>query len=198
MNVLIIGSGGREHALAWKALQSPLVEKVFVAPGNAGTALEPGLENVAIDVMDFDALQMFAQENSIGLTIVGPEAPLVGGIVNQFESAGLKVFGPRKGAAQLEGSKAFTKDFLARQQIPTANRHWLTSGKKALPLSSRLMVWRQEKALLWPRHCNRQKKPCLTCYPETHLVMRVAVWSLKNFWSVKKPHLLSWSMARMC
>jgi phosphoribosylamine---glycine ligase len=132
MNVLIIGSGGREHALAWKALQSPLVEKVFVAPGNAGTALEPGLENVAIDVMDFDALQVFAQENSIGLTIVGPEAPLVGGIVNQFESAGLKVFGPRKGAAQLEGSKAFTKDFLARQQIPTADYQNFTEIEPAL------------------------------------------------------------------
>jgi phosphoribosylamine---glycine ligase len=132
MNVLIIGSGGREHALAWKALQSPLVKKVFVAPGNAGTALEPGLENVAIDVMDFDALQMFAQENSIGLTIVGPEAPLVGGIVNQFEAAGLKVFGPRKGAAQLEGSKAFTKDFLARQQIPTADYRNFTEVEPAL------------------------------------------------------------------
>lgn len=132
MNVLIIGSGGREHALAWKTLQSPLVNKVFVAPGNAGTALEPGLENVAIDVMDFDALQVFAQANSIGLTIVGPEAPLVGGIVNQFESVGLKVFGPRKGAAQLEGSKAFTKDFLARQQIPTADYQNFTEIEPAL------------------------------------------------------------------
>ena len=132
MNVLIIGSGGREHALAWKALQSPLVEKVFVAPGNAGTAREPGIENVAIDVMNFDALQAFAQDNHIGLTIVGPEAPLVGGIVNQFEAAGLKIFGPRKGAAQLEGSKAFTKDFLARQQIPTAAYQNFTEIEPAL------------------------------------------------------------------
>ncbi|MCY0964269.1 phosphoribosylamine--glycine ligase [Parathalassolituus penaei] len=132
MNVLIIGSGGREHALAWKALQSPLVEKVFVAPGNAGTAREPGIENVAIDVMNFDALQAFAQDNNIGLTIVGPEAPLVGGIVNQFEAAGLKIFGPRKGAAQLEGSKAFTKDFLARQQIPTAAYQNFTEIEPAL------------------------------------------------------------------
>src|SRR5690606_41699008 len=116
MKVLTIGSGGREHALAWKALQSPLVEKVFVAPGNAGTATEAGVENVAIDVMNFDALEAFAKDNGIGLTIVGPEAPLVGGIVNQFEAAGLKIFGPRKGAAQLEGSKAFTKDFLARHK----------------------------------------------------------------------------------
>ncbi len=132
MKVLIIGSGGREHALAWKALQSPLVETVFVAPGNAGTALEPGLENVAIDVMNFDALEAFAKDNGIGLTIVGPEAPLVGGIVNQFEAAGLKIFGPRKGAAQLEGSKAFTKDFLARHKIPTADYQNFTEVEPAL------------------------------------------------------------------
>ena len=110
MKVLIIGAGGREHALAWKALQSPLVEKVFVAPGNAGSALEDNIENVNLDVMDFDGLQAFAQDNNIGLTIVGPEAPLVDGVVDQFEAAGLKIFGPKKGAAQLEGSKAFTKD----------------------------------------------------------------------------------------
>jgi len=132
MKVLVIGSGGREHALAWKALQSPLVEKVFVAPGNAGTAIEDGLENVAIDVMDFDGLQKFAQDNSIGLTIVGPEAPLVGGVVNQFQAAGLKIFGPSEGAAQLEGSKAFTKDFLARQAIPTAEYQNFTEVEPAL------------------------------------------------------------------
>ncbi len=132
MKVLVIGSGGREHALAWKALQSPLVEKVFVAPGNAGTAREAGMENIALDVMDFDGLQKFAEDNAIGLTIVGPEAPLVGGIVNQFEAAGLKIFGPRKGAAQLEGSKAFTKDFLARQQIPTADYQNFTEIEPAL------------------------------------------------------------------
>ncbi|MCD8523704.1 MAG: phosphoribosylamine--glycine ligase [Saccharospirillaceae bacterium] len=132
MKVLVIGSGGREHALAWKALQSPRVEKVFVAPGNAGTAREAGIENVALDVMDFDGLQKFAEDNAIGLTIVGPEAPLVGGIVNQFEAAGLKIFGPRKGAAQLEGSKAFTKDFLARQQIPTADYQNFTEIEPAL------------------------------------------------------------------
>ncbi len=132
MKVLVIGSGGREHALAWKALQSPLVEKVFVAPGNAGTAIEEGLENVAIDVMDFDALQTFAEGNSIGLTIVGPEAPLVGGVVNQFQAAGLKIFGPSAGAAQLEGSKAFTKDFLARHAIPTAEYQNFTEVEPAL------------------------------------------------------------------
>ncbi|APR66197.1 phosphoribosylamine--glycine ligase [Thalassolituus oleivorans] len=132
MQVLIIGSGGREHALAWKALQSPLVDKVFVAPGNAGTAIEPGIENIGIDVMAFDALQAFAQDNNIGLTIVGPEAPLVGGIVDQFQAAGLKIFGPSAGAAQLEGSKAFTKDFLARQNIPTGSYQNFTEVEPAL------------------------------------------------------------------
>lgn len=121
MKVLVIGGGGREHALAWKAAQSNSVSKVFVAPGNAGTALEDKLENVAIAADDIDALKIFAQENKVDLTIVGPEAPLVMGVVNQFEAAGLRCFGPSKGAAQLEGSKAFTKDFLARHQIPTAD-----------------------------------------------------------------------------
>lgn len=120
MNILVIGNGGREHALAWKAAQSNEVETVFVAPGNAGTATEPGLENVAIDALDFPALAEFAKANNVGLTIVGPEAPLVEGVVDYFESQGLAVFGPSKGAAQLEGSKAFTKDFLARHNIPTA------------------------------------------------------------------------------
>ena len=120
MNVLIIGSGGREHALAWKAAQSDKVETVYVAPGNAGTASEPGIENVAIDVMDFAGLADFAGANGVGLTIVGPEAPLVEGVVDFFSERGLRCFGPSKGAAQLEGSKAFTKDFLARHNIPTA------------------------------------------------------------------------------
>ena len=132
MKVLVIGSGGREHALAWKALQSPLVEKVFVAPGNAGTAREENMENVAIDVMAFDELKAFAKDNDIGLTIVGPEAPLVDGLVDQFTAAGLKAFGPSKGAAQLEGSKAFTKDFLARQNIPTADYQNFTEVEPAL------------------------------------------------------------------
>ncbi|MGB1139332.1 MAG: phosphoribosylamine--glycine ligase [Halioglobus sp.] len=119
MNVLVIGSGGREHALAWKAAQSADVDTVFVAPGNAGTAMEEGVKNVAIDVMDFPALADFASQNDVGLTIVGPEAPLVDGVVDYFDSRGLRCFGPGKGAAQLEGSKAFTKDFLARHNIPT-------------------------------------------------------------------------------
>jgi phosphoribosylamine--glycine ligase len=120
MNVLVIGGGGREHALAWKAAQSTQVKTVYVAPGNAGTAREPALENVAIDVMDFAALADFAENNAVALTIVGPEGPLVGGIVDYFQARGLRCFGPSKGAAQLEGSKAFTKDFLARHGIPTA------------------------------------------------------------------------------
>ncbi|RJG47878.1 phosphoribosylamine--glycine ligase [Motilimonas pumila] len=120
MKVLVIGAGGREHALAWKAAQNADVETVFVAPGNAGTALEPKLENVAIGVEDITALVAFAKEQQIALTIVGPEAPLVIGVVDAFREAGLKCFGPTQAAAQLEGSKAFTKDFLARQNIPTA------------------------------------------------------------------------------
>jgi phosphoribosylamine--glycine ligase len=120
MNVLIIGGGGREHALAWKAAQSSRVDTVYVAPGNAGTAMEPGTENVALDVMDFAGLADFAAGNGVELTIVGPEAPLVDGVVDFFEGRGLRCFGPRRGAAQLEGSKAFTKDFLARHDIPTA------------------------------------------------------------------------------
>ncbi|MDA0150393.1 phosphoribosylamine--glycine ligase [Vibrio sp. LaRot3] len=119
MNVLIIGAGGREHALGWKAAQNPNVETVFVAPGNAGTALEPKLENVNIGVEAISELVAFAQEKKIELTIVGPEAPLVIGVVDAFREAGLPIFGPTEAAAQLEGSKAFTKDFLARHDIPT-------------------------------------------------------------------------------
>lgn len=132
MNILIIGSGGREHALAWKAARSPLADRVFVAPGNAGTALEPRLENVSIDVVDLDALADFAATHDVGLTIVGPEAPLVAGIVDKFESRKLRVFGPSQGAAQLEGSKAFTKDFLARHNIPTAAYANFTDVNEAL------------------------------------------------------------------
>ena len=120
MKVLVIGSGGREHALAWKASRCAGVERVFVAPGNAGTARAAGIENVAIGVDDLDGLVAFAREAEIGLTIVGPEAPLVAGVVDRFEAAGLLCFGPSAAAAQLEGSKAFTKDFLARHGIPTA------------------------------------------------------------------------------
>ena len=132
MNVLIIGNGGREHALAWKVRQSPLVTRVFVAPGNAGTATEQGIENVAISATDLNALVDFAKLNDVGLTIVGPEAPLVIGVVDAFRAAGLKIFGPTQAAAQLEGSKAFTKDFLARHQIPTAEYQNFTEVEPAL------------------------------------------------------------------
>ncbi len=132
MNVLIIGNGGREHALAWKVAQSQKVETVFVAPGNAGTNNEAGVENVAIDALDFPALAEFAKNNGVELTIVGPEAPLVEGVVDYFENAGLAIFGPRKEAAQLEGSKAFTKDFLARHNIPTAFYGVFTNEAEAI------------------------------------------------------------------
>ena len=132
MNVLVIGSGGREHALAWKAAQSDDVGTVFVAPGNAGTAIEPNLENLAIAVNDFAALADFAQANEVGLTIVGPEQPLVDGVVDYFQALDLPIFGPSKNAAQLEGSKAFTKDFLERQQIPTADYGKFTDLDEAL------------------------------------------------------------------
>ncbi|MCA6954793.1 phosphoribosylamine--glycine ligase [Pectobacterium polaris] len=132
MNILVIGNGGREHALAWKASQSPLAKRVYVAPGNAGTALEPALTNVDIAATDIPALVAFAQENHIDLTIVGPETPLVLGVVDAFQSAGLKIFGPTQGAAQLEGSKAFTKDFLARHNIPSAEYQNFTEVEPAL------------------------------------------------------------------
>ena len=132
MNILIIGSGGREHALAWKASQSSSVGTVFVAPGNAGTAIEPGLENVPIGVGDFLALAEFAQANDVGLTIVGPEQPLVDGVVDFFKQKQLAIFGPSSGAAQLEGSKSFTKDFLARHQIPTAEYETFNEVEPAL------------------------------------------------------------------
>ncbi|AHK78098.1 phosphoribosylamine--glycine ligase [Ectothiorhodospira haloalkaliphila] len=132
MNVLIIGNGGREHALAWKAAQSPRVKRVFVAPGNAGTAREAKCENTPIDATDIDALLAFAQKQKIQLTIVGPEAPLVAGIVDAFQAEGLPIFGPTRASAQLEGSKAFSKDFLARHHIPTAAYGSFTDLDEAL------------------------------------------------------------------
>lgn len=120
MKVLVVGGGGREHALAWKLAQSPRVDEVLVAPGNAGTAGEPKCRNVAIAAMDIAALISLARAEGVGLTIIGPEGPLVAGIVDAFEAAGLPCFGPRKLAARLEGSKQFTKEFLVRHGIPTA------------------------------------------------------------------------------
>ena len=118
MNILVIGSGGREHALAWKLAQSPKAQKVFVAPGNGGTARDPRLLNVAIT--DVKALADFAEAEKIDLTVVGPEAPLAAGVVDEFRARGLRIFGPTKAAAQLESSKAFAKDFMKRHAIPTA------------------------------------------------------------------------------
>lgn len=132
MKILLIGSGGREHALAWKLAQSSKVEKVIVAPGNAGIALENKVENIAIEADDIQGLLAFAKENQIGLTVVGPEVPLVLGVVDLFADAGLKCFGPTKGAAQLEGSKAFSKDFFARHNIPTAAYGNFTESDKAV------------------------------------------------------------------
>lgn len=132
MNILIIGNGGREHALAWKAAQDPRVTKIFVAPGNAGTATEAKCENVNIGVTELDKLADFAETNQVALTIVGPEAPLVLGVVDTFRARGLAIFGPTAKAAQLEGSKAFTKDFLARHNIPTADYANFTDTEAAL------------------------------------------------------------------
>ncbi len=132
MKILIIGSGGREHALAWKAAQSPSAGQVFVAPGNAGTALESNMQNVAINADDIDGLLTFAQQENIGLTIVGPEVPLVAGVVDRFQQAGLNCFGPTAEAAQLEGSKTFCKDFMARHNIPTADYQTFTKTAPAI------------------------------------------------------------------
>lgn len=132
MKVLVIGGGGREHALAWKLAQSSRVTEVFVAPGNAGTALEANVTNVDLSVSDLDGLVAFAESNAIDYTVVGPEAPLVDGVVDRFEAKGLRCFGPRADCAQLEGSKAFTKEFLKRHNIPTAAYGTFTDVDQAL------------------------------------------------------------------
>jgi phosphoribosylamine---glycine ligase len=128
MKVLIVGGGGREHALAWKCAQSARVDRVFVAPGNAGTALEPKVRNVDIAAGDIPALLEFAVRENVGLTIVGPEAPLVAGIVDRFTAEGQACFGPSRSAARLEGSKAYTKEFLQRHRIPTARYATFTAA----------------------------------------------------------------------
>ncbi|BGI50929.1 MAG: phosphoribosylamine--glycine ligase [Arsenophonus endosymbiont of Ceratovacuna japonica] len=131
MNILIIGNGGREHALAWKAAQSPLASIVYVAPGNAGTALEKKITNINIPITNIIGLVNFAKNNNIDLTIVGPEIPLILGIVDIFKNAGLTIFGPIKNAAKLEGSKSFAKKFLTRHKIPTAIYQSFTNVKDA-------------------------------------------------------------------
>jgi phosphoribosylamine--glycine ligase len=135
MKLLVIGSGGREHALAWKLAQAPRVQKVYVAPGNAGTALEPGVENVPIS--DMAQLAGFARENSVHLTIVGPEAPLAAGVVDLFRVQGLKIFGPTRAAAQLESSKDFAKRFMQRHRIPTAAYATFGDARERMPISTR-------------------------------------------------------------
>ena len=132
MKVLVIGGGGREHALAWKLRQSPRVDEVIVAPGNAGTATEPGVRNAPVAATDIDGLLKLARDEGVGLTVVGPEVPLVAGVVDRFSEAGLRCFGPSAAAAQLEGSKAFAKAFLARHGIPTAHYAVFTELAPAL------------------------------------------------------------------
>ena len=128
---LVVGGGGREHALAWKLAQSDRINTVFVAPGNAGTAQEDGVENIAIAADDMDQLCEFAQLERVNLTVIGPEGPLVEGIVDRFTEKGLRCLGPSKKAAQLEGSKSFAKDFLQRHNIPTAKHQVFTESIKA-------------------------------------------------------------------
>ncbi len=132
ISLLITGSGGREHGLAFRVARSPLVDRVYVAPGNAGTALEPGVENVDIQPMDFDALLAFAREQQVGLTIIGPEMPLVAGVVDRFQAAGLACIGPLRLAARLEGSKSFAKHFLEKYHIPTAAYQVFTQPNEAI------------------------------------------------------------------
>src|SRR5688572_17544028 len=129
MKILVIGGGGREHALAWKLAQSPRASRVFVAPGNAGTALEDGVVNV--DISDTARLVEFAQQEQIAITVVGPEAPLAAGVVDDFRAAGLRIFGPPQRAAQLESSKDFAKAFMARHRIPTAAYQTFSSAPAA-------------------------------------------------------------------
>jgi phosphoribosylamine--glycine ligase len=129
MKLLVIGSGGREHAMAWKLAQSPRVQKVFVAPGNGGTATENGLENVAITAIP--ELLAFAKKEGVHLTVVGPEAPLAAGVVDAFQDAGLRIFGPKRAAAQLEASKDFAKAFMVRHGIPTARYATFTTAAEA-------------------------------------------------------------------
>ena len=132
MKILIIGGGGREHALAWKLSQSPRVSEVFVVPGNAGTALEENVTNIDLSISDLDSLVAFAESHAIDYTVIGPEAPLVDGVVDRFEEKGLRCFGPRADCAQLEGSKAFTKEFLKRHNIPTAAYGTFTDVNQAM------------------------------------------------------------------
>ena len=130
MNILVVGSGGREHALAWKLAQSPRADRVWVAPGNAGTQLDA--ENVDIAIDDFEQIVQFAKQNAVGLTVVGPEAPLAGGLINALDEAGIPAFGPSKDAAQLEASKVFCKQILRRADVPTAEHRAFQDADSAV------------------------------------------------------------------
>ena len=154
MKVLIVGSGGREHAIAWKVAQSPKADKIYCAPGNAG--IEEFAECVPIQAMEFDKLAAFAKEQAIDLTVVGMDDPLVGGIVDVFEAKGLRVFGPRKNAAILEGSKAFSKDLMKKYNIPTAAYENFDDPKKALEYLR--IVGLEEKALSYPSQLSGGQK----------------------------------------
>ena len=154
MKLLVIGSGGREHALAWKLAQSRRVQKVYVAPGNGGTATEEGLENV--DITNIDELVAFAKKNDVHLTVVGPEAPLSAGVVDAFQAAGLKIFGPSKAAAQLEASKDFAKSFMVRHKLPTALHRTFTDAT-----SPPARAWSSRRA------CRRRPTPSTPCSPTT-------------------------------
>lgn len=205
MKVLMIGGGGREHALAWKLAQSTQVEQVFVAPGNAGTATEAKLANVAIAATDLDGLVAFARDEQIGLTVVGPEAPLVEGIVDRFQAAGLTIFGPTQAAAQLEGSKSFTKDFLARHNIPSADYQTFTEVDPALDCLSKMGA-----PIVIKADGLAAGKGVIVALSEAEAEAAIrdmleanafgdagAVSSLKSFWKAKRRALLSWWMERM-
>ena len=176
MKVLVIGGGGREHALAWKIAQSPRVQKVFVAPGNGGTARDPVLDNV--DITDLPALADFAQAEKIGLTVVGPEAPLAAGVVDLFRERGLRIFGPTRAAAQLESSKAFAKDFMRRHRIPTADYATFDDAAEAHAFvqqrahrsSSRPTAWPRARAWWSPPRWSRRTRPSTGCWWTTSSV----------------------------
>ena len=149
MNILVIGSGGREHALAWRLAQSKNVSKVYVAPGNAGTALEPKLENLPIQ--DLDELATFTADNGIAFTVVGPEAPLAKGVVDLFRSKSLKIFGPTQAAAQLESSKDFAKAFMKRHNIPTAEYQTFSDIEKAHQYVNKKVPLLLLRQTVWPQ-----------------------------------------------
>src|SRR3546814_3358807 len=160
MKLLVIGAGGREHALAWKLAQSSRVDEVLVAPGNAGTATEGKCRNADVAATDIDGLLALARDEGVALTVVGPEGPLVAGIVDRFRAEGLRIFGPTAAAAQLEGSKAFAKDFLARHGIPTA--HYARSEEHTSELQSLMRI-------SYAVFCLKKKIHILSKYPTIYL-----------------------------